>query len=272
MPDLPEKGYDMMRLIRLTYILFRANVFELFTYRASFFAGVFSVILWVALSLVSITIITYQSALVGGWSKYELFLANGIYSLVLGFMYFFFRANFRDVSRLIRLGDLDLVLVKPCDSQFLVSVGKFIIYQLVRMAMGIIVIIYSLFALKITPTLIEILLFVPLLISSVLIIYSLWFFIITLSIWFVDLFNLDELFIQLTGVTRYPLEIFKIISKFLMYVTLPLVVITTVPAQILLQKLNVSLVVWSLVISLSLFWLTRRFWQFALKYYTSASS
>ena len=259
-----------MRLIRLTLVFLKANIYEMLSYRASLIAGIFSVILWISLSLVSISVITYQSPIVGGWSKYELFLAQGIYSVVLGTMYFVFRANFRDMSRLIRRGDLDLILMKPCDSQYLVSFGKFIVYQLSRIVLGVLLIIYSLRSLGVSLSIVDLAMFVPLLLSSLLIVYSLWFFITTLSVWLVDLFNLDELFIQLTGVTRYPLEIFRHISPFLLYVTMPLVVITTVPSQILLKRINFELVIWSFVIAISLFYVTRKFWQFALRYYTSA--
>ncbi|MEK7166267.1 MAG: ABC-2 family transporter protein, partial [Patescibacteria group bacterium] len=258
--------------IRLGLIFFKANVKETLTYRASFIAGFVSVVFCLTLSLISISILTYQSMSVGGWTKYELFLAQGIYSIILGIMYFVFRANFKEMSRLISRGDLDLILLKPYDSQYLVSVGKFIMHQLSRIVIGMFLVVFSLHVLDVTPTLTELLMFVPLLVSSLLIIYSLWFFITTLSIWLVDLFNLDELFIQVTGVTRYPLEIFKFISNILLYITMPLVVITTVPSQILLGKLSPTLAFWSLLISISLFIFTRKFWQFALKHYTSASS
>ncbi len=262
----------MLRLFRLTGVFFQLNVHEIFMYRASFITGIISVILWMALSLVSISILTYQSPYVGGWSKYELYLVQGFYSLLLGVMYFSFRANFREMSRYIRLGDLDFILLKPCDSQFLVSVGRFILYQFSRILLGLFLIIFALHILRIKPTILQLILLIPLLFSSLTIIYSLWFFISTLTIWFVDLFNLDELFLQLTGVTRYPLEVFKYISEFLLYITLPLVVVTSVPAQLLLNKLNLSLAVWSIILSSSLFFMTRKFWYFALKYYTSASS
>lgn len=262
----------MKRILRLLLMFFRANLLEIFAYRASFVAGVFSTLLWIALSLVGISIVTYQSPIVGGWSRYELFLVQGIYSLILGIMYFTFRANFGDVSRLIRRGDLDFLLVKPCDSQFLVSVGKFIVYQLSRIVTGVVLIFYSLRSLGIVPTITDLVIFIPLLFCSLVVIYSLWFFITTLSIWLVDLFNLDELFIQITGVTRYPLEMLRYISEFLLYVTMPLVVITTVPSQVLLSKLNPTLAIWSVAIATTLFIATRKFWKFALRFYTSASS
>lgn len=262
----------MKRLLRISYVLFRATVFATIAYRGSFIAGVASNILWILLSLVSISIITYQSPSVGGWTRLELFLVQGVYSIVLGTMYFLFIANFRDFSRLILRGDLDLILIKPYDSQYLVSIGKFSLHTLARIASGIVLVVYVMQTLYITPSIATILFFCIFLISSMVIVYSLWFGVTTTLIWFTDLFNLDELFVQITGTTRYPLEVLRHISNALLYVTLPLVVITTVPAQTLLEKLDISLAVWSVVLAIVFFIASRKFWFFALRFYTSASS
>ncbi len=262
----------MKRLLRISYALLRATVFATLAYRSSFIAGVVSNILWILLSLVSISVVTYQSPTVGGWTRLELFLVQGVYSIVLGTMYFLFIANFRNFSRLIRLGDLDLVLVKPYDSQYLVSIGKFSIHTLARIISGIVLIVYVMQALRVTPNALTIVLFCLFLVSSMVIVYSLWFGVTTTLIWFTDLFNLDELFVQITGTTRYPLEVLRYISNALLYVTLPLVVITTVPAQTLLAKLDASLAIWSVVLATVFFVASRKFWFFALRSYTSASS
>lgn len=262
----------MRRLLRISYALFRATVFATIAYRGSFIAGVISNILWISLSLVSISVITYQSSTVGGWSRLELFMVQGVYSIVLGTMYFLFIINFRNFSRLIRFGDLDLVLVKPYDSQYLVSIGKFSLHTIARIVSGVLLVVYVMHALHITPSALTVALFCLFLLSGMVIVYSIWFGVTTTLIWFTDLFNLDELFVQVTGTTRYPLEVLRYISHVLFYVTLPLVVITTVPAQTMLNKLDVSLAVWSIALATVFFLASRKFWFFALRSYTSASS
>lgn len=262
----------MKRLLRISYALFRATVYATIAYRGSFVAGVISNLLWFSLSLVGISIVTYQSPTVGGWTRLELFLVQGVYSIVLGTMYFLFIANFRNFSRLIRLGDLDLVLVKPYDSQYLVSIGKFSLHTLARIISGVLIIVFVTRVLPITLTPSTVILFCLFLVSSMVIVYSLWFGVTTTLIWFTDLFNLDELFVQITGTTRYPLEVLRHISNALLYVTLPLVVVTTVPAQTLLAKLDESFAIWSVVLAAVFFIASRKFWFFALRHYTSASS
>lgn len=262
----------MMRMLRISYALLRATMFATLAYRGSFVAGVMSNILWMSLSLVGVSIVTYQSPIVGGWTRLELFLVQGVYSIVLGMMYFFFIANFKNFSRLIRFGDLDLMLVKPYDSQYLVSIGKFSLHTIVRIVSGVLLVVYVMHALHITPSALTVALFCLFLLCGMVIVYSIWFGVTTTLIWFTDLFNLDELFVQITGTTRYPLEVLRHISNALFYVTLPLVVITTVPAQTLLAKLDSSLAIWSIALATIFFIASRKFWFFALRHYTSASS
>jgi len=261
-----------MKYANILINLIKASVSTTLMYRANLYGSIVSTILWAILSLTSISVLTYQVAEVGGWSRYQLFVVQGVYSVILGTMYFIFGDNLKRLSRQINRGDLDLWLTKPVDSQFIVSVGEYKLYQLARVATGVIILIYALSVLHIVPSFLTILLFVIFVVASSTIIYSIWFILTTLSIWLISLFNLHDLFIHITGLTRYPLEIFKYLSKYLLYVTLPLVVITTVPAQILLQKFNLPLAVAAIALAVIFFTAARKFWFFALKYYTSASS
>jgi ABC-2 type transport system permease protein len=267
-----RRDITMKRAAGIFYALLKANVQVLVTYRINFLIGSLSSVMWAALAIVSITVLTYRAPEVGGWSRYQLFVVQGVYSVIFGIMYTVFVKNFENLSHLIRKGDLDFVLLKPCDNQLLVSVGQFAMYALARIVTGIVLIVYALNALQVGVDLYMLLVFLLFTLSSIAIVYSLWFMIVTTSIWFVDLINLSELLFHLTGVTRYPLEILRYISIVLMYVFLPLVVVTTVPARVLIRGFDMGLGVWSLVLALSLLFISRKFWKFALRYYTSASS
>lgn len=261
-----------MKHAKILINLIKSSIATTLIYRANLYGSMMSSVLWMILSLTSILVLTYQAAEIGGWNKYQLFVVQGVYSVILGTMYFVFGDNLKRLTRQIHRGDLDLWLTKPVDSQFMVSVGEYKLYQLARVVAGVIILVYSLYMLQLSISLISILIFLLSMLVSSIIIYSIWFIFTTLSIWLTGLFNLQELFIHITGLTRYPLEVLRFLSKYLMYVTLPLVVITTVPAQVLLQKLNLSLGISAVVVATVLFAISRKFWQFALKYYTSASS
>ena len=262
----------MKRIFRYAWLLFKVNIEINILYRANFIYGVISTFLWMTLTIISMSILTYQSSEVGGWNRYELFLAQGVYSIILGLMYLLFGENIKNLGRMIRYGNLDLVFIKPLDSQFLVSIGQFRLYHISRVLSGIILIVYSLSVLQIRLSFFDILLFSIFSVAGLVVVYSMWFGLMTLSFWLIDLFNLHELISMITGAARYPLEMLRHVGEYLLYILMPLVVITSVPAQVLTKKLDLSLAAWSLFTAAFLFILSRKFWQFALKFYTSASS
>ena len=262
----------MFRIIKMTSNIIKANIMVALMYPASFYTSSLSSILWIGLSMISITVLTYQSPELGGWNKHQLFAVQGVYSIILGTMYFMFGENFKKLIRLINKGDLDLLLTKPVDSQFLVSVGENKIHQLSRVLGGIILLTYALSALHVNVGIRDIIQFLFFMLLSCIIIYSICFLLVTLTIWLTNLFNIDELFTHLTGLSRYPLEVFRYLNRYLFYLVLPLVIITSVPTQIILKKPDLWLMIAAVLVAGILFFCSRMFWFFALKFYTSASS
>ncbi len=262
----------MKRYLNILYLIIYMHLKIAFTYRASLYSGAIGTSLWLILALTSISVLTYQSSEIGGWNKYELFVVQGIYSVILGIMYFLFIESFKKLMRSVRWGDLDFTLLKPLDSQFLVSFSEVRIFQLARAFMGGCVIIYGLGKLGVDITVFKIIMFALFSFISSSVVYSIWFMFATLSIWLTYLFNLHELFLHLTGITRYPLEMLRHVSTFLVIVLLPLVVITSVPAQILLNKINPLLIIASFCVAAIFLVVSRKLWFFSLKYYTSVNS
>lgn len=262
----------MRRLIRYIIILIQANLAIVSQYRANFFSGSISSLMWVFLAVMSIMILTYQSSEIGGWNRFELLVAQGVYSIVIAATQVLFGENIKDLGRRIRYGLLDNVFAKPIDSQLQVSIGYFRLYQLIRVLTGLLIIWYALAQLHIKLAMNELFLFAVFTIASMVIVYSFWFTLTTLNFWFTDLFNIYDLMLNVTGVARYPLVILEQLNKYFVYVLLPLVVISSVPAQIVTRQTNSVLAFGSLVTAAGIFFVSRRFWKYALKHYTSASS
>jgi ABC-2 type transport system permease protein len=53
---------------------------------------------------------------------------------------------------------------------------------------------------------------------------------------------------------------------------IPVAFLTTIPAEAMLGRLNPVWLLGDLGLAIALLWISHRFWQFALKFYTSASS
>jgi len=210
--------------------------------------------------------------MVFGWSRDQLLLLNGLYGIIIGIYHVFLSANFERFSNVIHFGQLDSILVKPIDSQFLLS------FWLVRFATFSRVIIAGVYTwyiskgLHVTPTPVSVLSIIIFMVFGLILLYSIWYTVITLTIWQTRLSNLTELMFSVTGIARYPQEMLHQLTNFVFVFLLPLTLIINIPAKVYLSRIDSPDAVWLLVLSVIFFVISRKFWKFALRFYTSASN
>ena len=107
---------------------------------------------------------------------------------------------------------------------------------------------------------------------STCILYSLWFFISTTTIWFVKTWNATEVLRSFLYIGRFPLSSFSFSLRIFFSVFIPIAFITTIPSEVFLGVATYWKIILEVIIS-SIFLITsRKFWLFALRFYTSASS
>ncbi|MEW6737538.1 MAG: ABC-2 family transporter protein [Acidobacteriota bacterium] len=261
----------MIRYLRLIAI-FISNTFSVqLEYRANFLINLLASMLDIGANLFAISLFFTSNESFGGWSYAEAAVVLGVFVTVEGFISSCLYPNLNRISEHIRMGTLDFLLLKPIDSQFVISTRNIYILRFADMLLGLIVIYWALQQLPAVTT-INLLLAALLLISGLVMVYSLWFLLATMSFWFVKVENITELFNTFFSAGRLPITAFPTwIRRILTYVV-PIAFITTVPAQALTGQLNPWNVLVSIVLALALFICSRTFWYFALRNYTSASS
>jgi len=154
--------------------------------------------------------------------------------------------NLRRISERVQQGTLDFVLVKPADSQFLVSVERAVGPDPWYFALA-------------------------LLLAGVLF-YALAFVFATTTIWFVKLYNVVNFLGAVLWNAQYPVSAFDRPFRLLMTYGLPVYFMTTVPAEVALGRKGPGFLLVLFLLSLGLFLFSRAFWRFALRSYSSASS
>lgn len=262
----------MLRYLKLYKTLTIMNFSLLSAYRANFINSAISSMTWGLFSFLTIFLLTSKANSLYGWSRDEILVLTGLYNIMIGLFHMLFSRNFGRFSRIVHLGDLDTILVKPIDSQYLLSFWLINYTSIFRVAVGIIFTFYMLSKIGAVLNLANIIFGFLFFICSIITLYSIWYMVCTLIIWFTKLDNLLEILYDINGISRFPQEMFKGISEYLFLFLLPLTLIIVTPAQILLSKINFLNIL--LLISLAILLLTasRIFWRFSLKYYTSASS
>jgi len=94
----------------------------------------------------------------------------------------------------------------------------------------------------------------------------------TTSIWFVKTWNVTEVLRAALSAGRYPISAYPPGLRTLFTVVLPVAFLTTVPAEALLGRASSHWLLLSLAVAAGSLLLSRWFWRFALRDYTSASS
>jgi ABC-2 type transport system permease protein len=209
----------------------------------------------------------YQFA---GWSWEAALVVVGVFTFFQGVSAAFLSPNLSKIVEQIQKGTLDFVLLKPVSSQFWLSTRSISPWGLPDILLGLGLIVYGGTRLGVAP--INYLLGIIPLISAFLILYSLWFMLGATSIWFVKIYNVTEVLRGLLEAGRYPLVAYPSAYRFFFTFVVPVSFITTVPAEAFLGRISWGSVGASIGLAAILMVVANRFWRFALRFYTSASS
>jgi ABC-2 type transport system permease protein len=154
----------------------------------------------------------------------------------------FFMPNAEEFSELIRTGNLDFALLKPIDTQFLISLQRVNWSALANVFIGLGLMAYSLYKLDHWPTPIQVLLFVPYVFFGVAILYSLMITLAATSIWLGRNQSLYDFWFYITNFSRYPMEIYKgdfgTPLRLAFTYLIPVLVVVNVPARLMAMPLD----------------------------------
>ncbi len=261
----------MMRYIRVYRSLWRMSMETLLAYRANFINSTVSSLAWGIFSLISIFLLTSKTSTIYGWSREEIILLTCAYQIMIGVFHTLFSRNFERISEIIEYAQLDGYLLKPIDSQFYLSMRWVNFTSIVRIVLGVGFLYFITRSISLGISMISLLFFFFLLLIGLALLYSIWFIAATLLIWFPRLSNIIDLMFNVSGMTRYPGELYKNASAYLFFVLLPIILIVTTPVKFLFQKTSFIDISELAIFALLFFVLSRYFWKFALRFYTSAS-
>lgn len=262
----------MERYARLYVAFIRNCLAKELEYRTSFVLRSAGNLLQAGLSILFLSFVFRHVRAIAGWTVDECILLTGTFLLLQGTMGFVLSENMERISQYVNRGELDLVLTKPVSDLFYVSTRIAGWDSLPKAVLGAIVIPRSLVRLGIVPTPLQIGLFVLLIVSGMVIGYSLWLLSVVYVFWSERLRNAGFIFYSLTELGRVPIQVFKGISRTVLTFVLPIAFMTTVPTQTLLGLATLSGAIESASLAAVLFALATAAWRKGLRAYSSASS
>lgn len=213
-----------------------------------------------------------QGRQLGGWSWQAALVVQGVYTLLDGVASTWLRPNLGAIVTHVREGTLDFVLLKPIDSQFWLSLRTLSPAGLSEMALGVALIAWAAprAGASLSPG--GLVAAAVVLLAALLTLYALWFVLATTSIWFVKTWNATEVLRAALTAGRFPISAYPPGVRLVFTLVLPVAFLTTVPAEVILGRGSAVAVASALLVAALSVTLSRIFWRFALRHYTSASS
>ncbi len=269
---------------RVLYMFLRNSTIREMTFRGNFIITVITRAFWFAAQLILFAVIYENVTDIKGWSReqYFVFMATGM--LINALVETFFMPNCANFSELIRTGNLDFALLKPIDTQFLISFERVNIAMLTQLLLAVVLLVYSLAGLYSSGDMVEslgwehIYLYLILIGVGVTFFYSLMISLASTSIWLGRNQGLYDFWFYITVFARYPMSIYSgtpvgEIIRFAFAYVIPILLVVTLPAQVLVNKLHDwRLVGIAIVAAIAGLFISRAIFQFALRSYRSASS
>ncbi len=262
----------MKQYFKIYKALIKINFSILLIYRVNFINSIISTIGWGIFQIIFMSLLTSKTKSAFGWSSQEMMILVISYVIIIALFHFIFSQNFDYLSRVINRGELDYFLLKPVDSQFLISTSHIAWANLFRFFLGVGFMIYYINRFNFHLSIVNIIGFFTLMIFGLTLLYSIWFIITTVLIWYPNLDNLVDVLYTLNGFARYPSEMFKQINSFVIFFIIPYTLIIATPTKALFDKVLSGDIFILLLVSIGLFFASRKFWKFALRFYTSASN
>lgn len=262
------------RYIDIYSIMLRNSLIREMSFKANFLLWMLVEVLWFVGQIVFFSIIFGNVDRIGDWTKWEVVLLIGTHQMISQLFQAFFFTNVAAVPELVRTGKLDSLLVLPVDSQFAVSTKQFGLDSVVNAAVGGMVVGVALSKLGVVPTPMSILLYIIAIGFGIAVHYSIMLSLAAVSFWIVRAQGLVYGYFNFLNIARYPDAIFPRLFKIIFGWIVPVVIVANIPARLLIKSfgqpgpLMFQLVVASTVV----FCLSRGFWSFALRRYSSASS
>jgi viologen exporter family transport system permease protein len=281
-PEPPAAARVHPPYLRVFLTFARNSLVRDMTFRSNFIIECVSSLAWMAMNLGYYLLIFQFTTSIGqntGWGKYEflVFLATSLF--VNSVVQAFFMPNAEEFSELIRTGALDFALLKPIDTQFLISLHKVDWSSLSNFLFAVALLAYALANLAYLPTPVQALLYPLYLMCGVAILYSLMITLAACSVWLGRNQTLYEFWFYITNFSRYPMEIYQgsVGSPLRWFFTfiVPLLVVVNVPAQLMAKPLAAQswpLAIFALAAAAGSLWVSRLIFRRAMLSYRSASS
>lgn len=266
----------LVRYLRMYAQLGRYTLAREMAFRGNFLVKVSVEVIWLGILLAFYATVFAKTSRIAGWTETQYLFFVGCFFTLNGIIETFFLENCNDFAELVRTGDLDFLLVKPIDEQFLITCRRLDWGTMPNLLMGSAVMGVALWQMHWAFDAVKVVTFLITFGCGITVAYSFMLLLTALSVWMVRNQSLMEMWWLFSSLARYPKEIFhgtwaEPVGVFFTFV-LPILLVVNVPANAMVRVIEPGMVGFAIFATLAVFWVSRRFFRHALRSYRSASS
>lgn len=260
---------ELVKFLRIYIWNSKLNIARGMEYRSDFLVGMLVNLLFTGAGPVFQYLVFQQTDGFPGWSLQNILLFQGVLLLVLGIREAFLGGCPEYAQMMVRKGELDTLLLRPCSSLGMILSRGFSVENIGSVFAGAVLVVYGIQKSGIIPSFWETVGFLGALAAGLLFFLSVDILYSCMVVFLVHIGRLKEIFDNIAKFGEYPMEMFSKGVQGVLLTVLPMALWVNVPCKILLEGMHLYL--FSGMVFLIL-WLTGSIWlwNLCIKKYTSA--
>lgn len=262
----------MKKYLSLFWAFFKASAISDLEYRLNIVMKVFTDVMWYIAQLSVFEVLFDHTNAIAGWNIESMRVFMGVLFLIDAFWMLIFQENFDKFSEKIRKGDLDLLLAKPINAQFMMTFQKISVPYVFNIVISVTYLIYSLSHMTREVHYWQLIFLVISVPCALGITYGIRFFFSASALIFTRAENISYIWYQFYRLGMRPDAFYPPWLRYAILTIIPVGFIASVPARLLIETPDPLLIVGSVGLSALSIYISTRFWKFALGFYSSASS
>ncbi len=260
----------MLKYLSLLRSLFKASLISELEFRFNIAVRLFTDVLWYAAQLSVFEIIFLHTKQLNGWTIEESRVFMGVLFVTDCLYMLFFSENLDRLGEKIRKGDLDLLLMKPVSSQWMLSFQKISVAYIGNLIISISWLLWALS--KVSVDLWRCLYLLPLIPVGLTLVYSIRFMTAATALFLTRADAVTYIWYQVYRLGTRPDTIYPTALRYAVLTFLPIGFLASVPTQVILGRMSPLIILYGAALAAGFLLASRLVWRRGLKHYSSASS
>lgn len=262
----------IIKLARLFTAGFSMSLRRTLTFRTNLFFDVVLAVAGLLSALATILLVFTRTDRLAGWTQPETLVLAGTFQILTGIKATFIDPNLSWFpSRGIRQGTLDTYLLQPAPSLFLTSLATAAPLALVQTLLGLGVVAVGLGTHGRAPSPLAVAAWLLLVAIGAILTWAFGVILACLAFWAPRL-ELDVFYNAGWELGRYPTDVYRRPIRLLLTYILPLTLIATLPASVLLRQPRPAVILTSAAAGVTAIIIATGVWRLGLRRYTGATS